>query len=467
MIDVAVIGAGVSGLATAYELRCRGHRVVVLERQIRAGGNAVSERIGGFLMEHGPSSVNAAVPIATQLSHSLGLDPLRCTLTPEVRYRYLTGAGKLHRIATHPLGFFTSDYLSLRARLRLLTEVLVPTSSSDDEETVAQFWRRRFGAEFAERVIDPLVGGLYAGKASELSMMAVFPTLINMERRYGSIIQGVLRRRLASGNMPGRRLYSWQQGIGTLPTTLAQRLGPALKTGIVVRRIKALPEGFRIETGASGVFKARAVVMATQPQVAATLLDGIDTMGAEAAASIDTPSLAVVFLGYRRQQVAHPLNGLGYLTPTSAQRELSGALFCSTMFAARAPTGHVSLSAYIGGARAPALARLPTADLIALARAEFRDLLGVRGDPVVVRVRQWPQGLPQYHLGHGQLVAVLHGIEERQPGLFVTGNYFVGPSVGNCLTQANETAVRIHRFLGAHGAIAQTSTPAALVGTVY
>ena len=153
-VDVAVIGGGVSGLAAAYELRRRGHQVVVLERQVRAGGNAVSERVSGFLMEHGPSSVNAASSAAAELSATLGLDPSRCGLGPGVRYRYLTGTEGLHRISTHPLGFLSSNYLSLGARLRVLAEPMIPRRDAANEESVAGFWSRRFGPEFAERIIN-------------------------------------------------------------------------------------------------------------------------------------------------------------------------------------------------------------------------------------------------------------------------------------------------------------------------
>ena len=206
MIDLVVIGGGISGLATAYELTRHGHRVVVLERQVRAGGNAISERIGGFLMEHGPSTVTAAASTAATLSRSAGLDGERCELRPEVRYRYLVGGGRLHRIATHPFGFFTSGYLSPLARLRLASEVLVPRLASSGEETVAEFWSRRFGREFTDRVIDPMVGGLFAAQAQEMSMRTVFPSLVEMERRYGSIIRGLASSRRAGGRMPGRRL---------------------------------------------------------------------------------------------------------------------------------------------------------------------------------------------------------------------------------------------------------------------
>lgn len=446
-VDVAVIGGGVSGLTAAHELLRRGHRVAVLERQVRAGGNAISERFDGFLMEHGPSSVNAASRAAAEFSAALGLDSLRCGLGPEVRYRYLTGTDGLHRISTHPLGFLLSNYLSPGARLRVLAEPAIPRRDSAIEESVAGFWSRRFGPEFAERIIDPLTGGLFAGCARELSMSAVFPRLIEMEREHGSITLAMLKSRRAGAKMPGRRLYSWRDGIATLPQALAKRLGPALRTGVAVRRIRATPSGFRIEAGAAGCLAARAIVLATQPHVAAGLLEGLDAPAAEAAGAIAAPPLAVVFLGYRRGQVDHPLDGLGYLTPARAGRALSGTLFCSTMFPGRAPEGHVALAAYIGGARAPEAALAAPEDLIAAARTEFRDLLGATGDPVVARVRRWPRGLPQYQLGHGVRIAALNGLETRRPGLFVTGNYLAGPAVGTCVDKAVEAAARVHAHL--------------------
>jgi oxygen-dependent protoporphyrinogen oxidase len=446
-LDVAIVGGGISGLATAYELRRRGYRVAVLERQVRAGGNAVSERFGGFLMEHGPSSLNASIGAAPAWSRELDLERQRLDLGPEVRRRYLTGDGALHGIATHPLGFITSDYLSLGARLRLLAEVLVPANKSEAEETVAEFGHRRFGAEFTDRVIDPLVSGMFAGKAEALSVADLFPRLVEMERRHGSLGRAVLASRMRGGTMPGRRLFSWRDGMGALSAALGRRLGETLRTGLAVRRIVSAGAGFRLEAGRGGGVEARAVVLATQPHVAAALLEPLDPSAAEAAGAILAPPIAVVFLGYARNQVAHPLDGLGYLTPRGEGRKLTGTLFCSTMFPGRAPAGHVALAAYLGGARAPELATLPEAELVALARDEFRDLLGARGDPVVSRVRQWARGLPQYGRGHRTLIAALAAAERRWPGLYLTGNYFSGPSVAACLAEATEAAGRAARHL--------------------
>ncbi len=448
-VDVAVIGGGVSGLAAAYELSRRGRRVVVLERQVRAGGNAISERLGGFLMEHGPSTVNATSAAAAGLSTALGLDDARRELGPEVRRRYLVAGERLHGLGTRPLAFLASDYLSPLGRLRLAAEALIPRRDDAGEETVAAFCRRRFGAEFSDRVMDPLVGGLYGGTLATLSMAAAFPRLVEMERRHGSIARAVLRARLNGGQMPGRRLFSWRDGVGALPRALAGGLGRAVRTGVAVRAIRPCADGYRIDLGRDGGLDARCVLIATQPHVAASLLDGLDSAGAEAAAAISAPPLAVVFLGYRRDQIDHPLDGLGYLAASGEGRAISGALFASTMFADRAPDGHVALAAYIGGARAPERAMLPIAMLIDLARDDFAELLGARGAPVIARARQWPRGLPQYELGHAARATVLGDIGARRPGLYVTGNYLSGVSVAACIERAGETAGRIDHDLAA------------------
>ncbi len=447
MIDVAVVGAGVSGLATAFELRRRGYGVTVLERQARPGGNAVSERIGGFLMEHGPSTMAAESEAARNLSLRLGLEPGRCDLGDGVRRRYLVGDGALCGIPVDPFGFLRADYLSLGARLRLVAEFAVPRGHDGREESVAEFCARRFGREFVDRVVDPLIGGVYAGRADRLSASAAFPRLVELERECGSITFGMLRARWRGRRMPGSRLFSWADGIGALPRALAGRLGEVVRTGVAVRRVRPVPGGYRIDAGAAGTFAARAVVVATQPHVAARLLEGVDAAAADAAAGIAAPPLAVAFLGYRRQDIDHPLDGLGFLVPRAEGRAITGAQFCSTMFPGRAPAGHVAIAGYFGGDRAPELAEIPEPELIQLARAEYRDLLGAKGEPVVARVRHWPRGLPQYSLGHQTRTANLLGLGDRMPGAFVTGNYLAGPSVAACLQLAMQAADSVDGYL--------------------
>ena len=283
MIDTLIVGGGISGLTLGYELIREGRGVMVLERQRAVGGNAMSERIGGYLMEHGPSSLNATAEDPARLSRRLGLDEKRVFLGPDVKYRYLTKNRRLSGIPIHPLGFLTSSYLSARGRLAMASEFLKPARREGHDESVDAFFRRRFGAEFAERVIDPLTGGLFGARSTGLSAEATFPALVEMEQRYSSITAAAFSRRLAGRKMPARRLYSWRGGIGALPHALAEQMKHRIRTGISVRRIEAMPWGFRVDAGAAGIIEARSVVLATQPHVAGMLLETIDETAARAA----------------------------------------------------------------------------------------------------------------------------------------------------------------------------------------
>lgn len=450
-VDAVIVGGGVSGLTTADALGAEGHSVLVLERQARPGGNAISERIGGFLMEHGPSTVNLGMTGIAELAGTLDLGNMRTDLGPDVRKRYLTKDGQLAGIGLHPLAFLTSGYLSWTGRARLVAELWQPRGDPDAAETIAEFGQRRFGVEFAERVLDPLVAGMFAGDARQTELGFVMPALAAMERAHGSVIRAVLRARLRGGRMPARQMSSWRDGIGTLPGALALRLGNAVKTGVTVRRIARTQHGFAIDTGDRGSILARAVIIATQPHVAAQLFGPIVPGAADECARIAAPALAVVFLGYRREQVAHRLDGLGYLTPGGEGRVVNGGLFCSTMFAARAPANHVAIAAYVGGARAPDHACLTADSLIDTVRGELGELAGARGDPVLARVRQWPRGLPQFQRGHSRLVERLEQALGDAPGIYVAGNYLRGVSVGACVDCALDTARRVGLYLGRAG----------------
>ena len=440
MLDTLIIGGGISGLATAHALMQRGLNATVLERQIRPGGNAISERMGGFLMEHGPTTFNASVPGASEQLDALGLLQSASDLGPMVKRRYLRHRGKLTGISAHPTGFLTSSYLSPRARLSLLFEALRPRCKDQMDESIHAFASRRFGAEFADKVIEPLAAGLFMGDAKTLSITAAFPRLAEMEQAHGSIIRGVLKAR--KGNQPGRHLYSWRGGIGTIPTTLAQALGARVKTGVLVLKITRLARGFEVKTN-TGAIKARTVVLAVQPHVSASLLEHLDPEAAMAAGAITAPPVNVVFFGFRREQVGHPLDGLGVLSTKDSRQIISGAQFLSTMYAGRAPKGHVAISAYVGGARNPELARLHDAELAHEVYRELAALLDIKGAPVLQRTRRWMLGLPQYTLGHSARAGVLENTATRVPGLYITGNYLRGVSVANCLIAASETAKHV------------------------
>ncbi|MDP2752047.1 MAG: protoporphyrinogen oxidase [Rhodocyclaceae bacterium] len=448
---IAVLGAGISGLTAAHTLQRLGHRVIVLDRRATPGGRIFTSHQDGFLAEHGPNSMISPAIGAESLIESLGLTHERIDKGDEVRHRYLVRQGRAQALSLNPLRFFSSKFFSLRGRARLLAEPFIQRGPQD--ESIADFVRRRFGQELLDYVFDPLVGGLYAGDPNRLSMAALLPRLKQLEMQYGSVIRGVVAKALA-GIEPRfdprkRQLFSFRQGMTTLAQRLAASLGSSLRSGIRVEALIPLANGgFQLKLhdchrDYTSTLHAKNVVIALPAYAAARLLTPFAPDVACGLSGIEHPPLAVVALGFHRRQVAHPLDGLGVLTPTIEQRNVLGFLFSSTLFSGRAPDNHVLLTAYVGGARQPALAQLPRNELIALVRAEAQDLLGVCGEPVFENLRYWPQSLPQPDLGHAARIEALRNLELEYPGLAITGNYIAGVSTSACIDAAMATAERL------------------------
>lgn len=447
MAEVIVIGAGISGLTAARLLRSRGHDVAVFDQGDMPGGRMRSERIDGFLMEHGANSVLGPAPAVDELVAALDLVDEKIPCGAGARNRYLVRAGRARALPLEPCAFFMSGFFTVAGRLRLLMEPFAAARS--DDETIAAFARRRLGREMLDYVIDPLVGGLYAGDPEQLSMSAVFPHLKQLENRFGSVLLGALRSR----RRPRRLLFSFREGLGTLTHALAGQLAGRVHLGHRVESVRRGAGGrFRVlvRSGATTRWMmANSVVIALPAYAAAKVVEGLDLPLADALAQIGHPPLSVVFLGYRASALAHPLDGLGVLMPAIEKRNVLGILFSSTLFPARAPAEHVALTAFVGGARQPELARVAPDELAALVQREVRQLLGARAAPALVRTRRWRRGLPQPGVDYAARLGRIAAIESDHAGLFLTGNYFAGVSTAACVDQAFVTARRVCDFLGA------------------
>lgn len=454
-IDVAVVGAGISGLASAYALSKAGLRVIVLEADQRTGGRILSERIGGFLMEHGPSGIVASAPASERLITELELAGERVERSDAARNRYVVRGHRLHAFSLQPRHLLFHGPLSFTGRLRLLAEPLI--AAQPDDETVAAFVRRRFGGEFLDYVMEPLAAGLYAGAAEQLSIAAVFPQLKQLERRCGSVIGASLTPlfRRSPGSRPARAtartMFSFRGGLRVLADAFVQRLAGPVFLGQRVESVqRRAGGGFRVsirDGRASRSLGAACVVVAAPAYTAAPMLERLDPRAAHALATVGHPPVAVVFLGYRAEAIAHPLDGAGVLFPAIENRNALGILFSSTLFPGRAPRGHVALTAFVGGARQPQLAALRPAELTRLVEGEVRRMFGVRAAPVVAHTRRWPRALPQPGLEHAQRIRAIAALENEHPGLFLTGNYFGGVSTAACVEKALDTARRVEQCL--------------------
>jgi oxygen-dependent protoporphyrinogen oxidase len=445
--DVVVVGAGLSGLVVAFRMQRAGLAVEVLEAGERPGGVIGSTRRDGLLFERGPNTALDSGAVGA-LSDELGLRPLRIEAAKSAARRYLALDGGLVPVPHSAGSFIATPLFSARAKLRLLAEPFIVCAPEGQEETVAQFVRRRLGPEFLERAVEPLVSGILAGDPDDLSLAAAFPRLAAMESLDGSLFRGALRalfRRRQGAARARATTMSFRNGMQTLTDALAAAL--QLTCGARVTRLAPLNRGgFEIEAergGAVETRRAREVVLALPAFAAADLMRPLDPQAAAALAAIPYAPLAVVVSAYRRSAIDHPLDGFGFLAPRAEPCRVLGTLFSSSLFEHRAEAETALFTTFLGGRRRPAALALADADLLREVEMELAQRVGARGSPVLAEAIRWPQALPQYTPGHLQRMAELERVERAVPGLHFCANYRGGVSIGDCIASAESAAQRV------------------------
>jgi oxygen-dependent protoporphyrinogen oxidase len=438
-LDVVVAGGGISGLTAAFHLSRGGLLTAVLEAAERVGGAVETFSDGTWRFEMGPNTVLENNESVGRLIRDAGLDGEKAVATPSAKKRYLYKGGKLVPLPGGPGGFLTTPLFPLGSKLGLLREPWIGRPPEGTEESIAQFVRRRLGTAFLDYAVGPFVSGVYAGDPERLSVRWAVPKIWGLEHEHGSLIRGGLIRARArrKGPAPGGAMISFQEGLEELPRRLAREIGD-VRTGVAAQRIVRAERGFRVETSAGPVEAAR-VVLAVPADAAARLLEEATSGASRLFAEIPYAAVAVVSLGWRREEVGHPLDGFGFLAPRKEGLRVLGCLFPSEIFPSRAPAGHVALAAFGGGRTDPEFATWDDDRIVSTVLGELRGPLSLRGEPAFRLVRRWPRAIPQYEVGHGRFVERAREIEEALPGLRIAGNFVGGVSVPDCIR--NGTAV--------------------------
>lgn len=462
MSQIVIIGAGITGLTAAYELRRRGHTPLVLEASPRAGGLIYTDHADGFTIEAGPDSLLAAKPAGVELIRELGLGASLQDVRPPGGAFVLRG-GRLYRLPRPSLlglpltwrALAGYDLLPWHARLRLALEPTVPARTSNEDESVASFFRRRFGPDTVPLIAQPLLGGIHAGDIEQLSMMSLFPRLLQMEREHGRVWRSGARRSAAGRGAP---FQSLRGGMGTLVATLER----ALAAGTIayssrVQRIarsstgSGLGDTWRVETesAASGprLIDARAIVVACPARVAATLLAPIDRESADLCARVPYVSTASVALAFPRAAIRHPLAGTGFVVARGStgsgrgpEVRITACTWVSSKWDDRAPDDRVLLRAFIGGAHDPAVVALSDDTLTAIAQRDLARVLGIDGPPVLTRVYRWRDAGAQHLVGHLDRVRRVEQRLTDAGGLFVAGSGFRSVGIPDCVADARRVA---------------------------
>jgi protoporphyrinogen/coproporphyrinogen III oxidase len=439
MKKVCIIGGGISGLTTAFLLKKKGVAVTLFERSEKVGGNIQTVERDGYTIEQGPNSLLKS-PRMIDLVRLLNLENQVIAANPAAQKRYILSDGKLEAMGPKS---FVNGYFSLKTVLSLLGEPFV-RSKSPENESVAEFVSRRISAEFLDKAIDPFVSGVYAGDPRNLSMRSAFPKLYEMERDFGSLIMGTIRRKTEKPDPNFPRTFSFRGGLKTLIAALATEIGDGIKLTSAVSEVEETENGkFR-----AGDEEFDAVVVATPSFIAAELIKSRDESLAHVLSEVNYPQVAVVVTGFKSEKIKKELDGFGFLIPSKERRPILGTLFHSAVFPERAPAGFQLLMTFVGGVRAGnTLDEKSDDELLQTVVGQLQEILGVAGEPDFVHIKRWRRAIPQYRVGYEKVTEAIADFERQHSGIYFCSNFYRGISIGDCVKNAFETADNIEKFL--------------------
>jgi oxygen-dependent protoporphyrinogen oxidase len=455
---VAIIGGGITGLTAAFHLKRAGIPVTVYESTGRVGGAIQSIREDGYLAESGPNTILETSPRITQLIRDLGLESRRLEPQTKRETRYLVRSGRPIALPETPLDFLSSTLFSWSAKSALLRELFVQKRSDGSEESVADFVVRRLGREFLDYAVDAMVGGVYAGDPSRLSIQQAFPKLAELESTYGSLIKGNIfgsRERKKRGEVAKDRApkFSFDEGLQVLPCALADSLGECVQLNTSVTEISSQEKGgwslILRSRGEEYILEHRAVIYAGTAHrlPGLNLAMGLEKLDLSPFAEIRHPPVASVVLGFRREDVIHSCQGFGVLIPTIEGFSILGTIFSSSLFSNRAPEGHLTLTSYIGGERSPDLALLSPEKLYAVVQHDLGKIFGVNGKPTFRHCAVYPKAIPQYNIGYGRYRELMDQIEATVPHFYFAGSYRDGISLSDSILSGCKSAERVEKEL--------------------
>jgi oxygen-dependent protoporphyrinogen oxidase len=446
---VIVVGGGISGLTVAWALkRAKGFDVTLYEGSERTGGKVRSELVDGYLCEWGVNGFLDKEPKTLDLADELSISPVRSY--DASRKRYICKGGSLHRLPESPGAFLRSSLMSIGGKARLAMEPFIAKGTFEDE-SLANFGRRRLGREAFEMLIDPMASGIYAGDPELLSLKSCFKRINEMEQDYGSLVKAMVslmrERKKQVSAAPKGTLTSFGNGMGEMTDALRASLEGHILLSKDVVGLDSTASGYGLHLADGSIAETDAVVLAVPAHRAHEILYEMDMAVSKLIASIKYPPLSVVALGFKASEVGMDVDAFGFLVPNREKRNVLGTLYDSSVFPNRAPEGHVLLRIMVGGARAEAIALSGEDKLIDTVFSELKSVAGLKADPVFAKSFTHERAIPQYNVGHEKIKEAVTTLEHARKGLYITGNAFSGVSLNDCVASGLRLANRMKEEL--------------------
>ncbi|MEW6004032.1 MAG: protoporphyrinogen oxidase [Stygiobacter sp.] len=441
MKKVAVLGAGISGLSTAYWLKKNNFDFVVLEKENYVGGSMQTIRKDGFQIDFGPNSGLETTPIIRQIVDDIGFANEMVYASDSANKRYILRNDTLHALPTSPPAFLSTKLFSTKAKLRLFAEPFIGKSADGYYQSMSDFVRRRLGQEFLDYAIDPFVSGVFAGDPNKLSVKSAFPKLYRLEEVYGGLIKGMIkgakeRKQRAEQSKQNARMFSFINGMQSFAISIADTMKENILLNAVAQKVEKQNEKWEINYSQNGELKELVVdyIISTIPVYAAEkLFTPIDKEFQSHANEIYYPPVMVLYLGYKKSQVETPLDGFGYLIPSKEKKNYLGAIWSSAIFPNRCDDDKAAFTLFVGGARSPHLFEMGNEKLVEIVIKEFHETMKIIGDPILIEYKHWQKAIPQYNIGYIEHENYFDKFERENKGIILSGNYRGGISVGDCI----------------------------------
>jgi len=454
-LKIIILGAGISGLATAYWLNKEGYDLKILEAKGEPGGSMDSKEEDGFLIDYGPNSGLYTTPLIGQLVQELGIEDQLIYANEKGNKRYILRDGQLHALPTNPAAFLKTGLFSSKAKLRALMEPFIGRSEDGYYQSISDFVIRRLGREFLDYAINPFVSGVYAGDPDKLSVKSAFPKLYRLEEIYGGLFKGLIkgareRKKSKEVSKQTAKMFSFRKGMQALPAAIASSLNSRIHYNCKVDKIIKSDNGYDImytDMNENGQLSADIVLSAIPAYEAASIFGGGESEISIRLNSIYYPPVKVLYLGYKKEDVGRILDGFGFLIPAVEKRSFLGAIWSSVIFSDRSTDDFSVFTLYLGGARSPEIFDVDGKSLNKKVIGEFNAIMEIDKDPLIIKERMWTKAIPQYNIGHIENERFFEGFENKNPGIFLSGNYRGGIAVGDCIKNSQLTSIRIDEYI--------------------